>query len=630
MKLVNNSLKAARRKLWLLAFTALGVVFGDIGTSPIYAIRECFHGAYAISITRDNVLGVLSLIVWALLLIVSFKYMLLVLRANNRGEGGVIAITALLMDGQFSSPRVRMTIIALGVFAACLLYGDGMITPAISVLSAVEGMSIITPALGIYVIPATVLILVCLFALQSYGTTRIGSLFSPVILLWMVFISCLGIAQIIQNPMILSALLPWYAVGFLIANKLQGFVVLGAVFLVVTGTEALYADMGHFGAKPIRITWFYFVFPALLLNYFGQGALLLNNPKLASHPFYAMVPPYLLTVAVILATMATIIASQAVISGAFSLTRQAIQLGFFPRLKISHTSSEQIGQIYIGPINWMLMICTVCLVLVFKSSGLLAGAYGVAVTSTMLVTSILFYYVSRVRFKWSKTTSIILLVILLSIDIPFFCANFSKIFHGAWLPLVIGIIFFIVMWTWKKGREALNGQIQRKAVSFEAFRELLVTTQPAIVDGCAVFLVGRPIDIPIALLQNLSHNKVIHRCTIILHISTLEIPRVDKQERIKIVEISSGMYKITASVGFMESIDIEDIMHLVNEKGMSIDLNGISYFLGRERLFISTNNRVLRCFSMLFAWISRNTTDISTFYNIPSNQIIEVGVPLEI
>ena len=422
-------------RLVRLSLAALGVVFGDIGTSPIYAIRECFHGEYGIDVSQANVMGILSLMFWALVMIVGFKYLIFVFRADNRGEGGVIALTALIRGKDGPSRHLRgLGVIALGLFAACLLYGDGMITPAISVLSAVEGIGIITPVFDPYVIPLTIAILIGLFLLQRHGTARVGGLFGPVILIWLCFLAVTGAVQIAHTPQVLSAVSPWYAVRFLVLNKLHGFVVLGAIFLVVTGTEALYADMGHFGARPIRLTWFGIVFPALVLNYFGQGALLLKSPEVARHPFYAMVPSWAMVPTVLLATLATIIASQAVISGAFSMTRQAIQLGYLPRLNIRHTSPTQIGQIYVAPVNWMLMVCTIALVVGFQSSSKLAAAYGVAVTSTMLITTMLFYVVARRRWHWPLKWAAPLAGLFLLVDVPFFAANISKILHGAWFP----------------------------------------------------------------------------------------------------------------------------------------------------------------------------------------------------
>ncbi len=450
-----------KSRLLILSLAALGVVFGDIATSPIYAIRECFHGEYGIEISHANVMGILSLMFWAMVMIVGLKYLIFVFRADNRGEGGVIALTALVRGiRRASETRRGLGVIALGLFAACLLYGDGMITPAISVLSAVEGLAIITPAFDHYVIPITIAILLALFLIQRHGTATIGGLFGPVILIWLCFLALTGLIQVVRAPQVLAALFPWYGVQFLILNKMHGFVVLGAVFLVVTGAEALYADMGHFGVHPIRLTWFGIVFPALVLNYFGQGALLLGHPEVVSHPFYAMVPSWAMIPTVVLTTLATIIASQAVISGAFSLTTQAIQLGYLPRLHVRHTSAKQIGQIYVAPVNWMLMLCTVALVAGFQSSSKLAAAYGVAVTSTMIITSILFFVVARHRWQWPLMGLVPLTGLFLLVDIPFFLANISKIFHGAWFPLVIGSAFFILMLTWAKGRRIVGEQLR--------------------------------------------------------------------------------------------------------------------------------------------------------------------------
>lgn len=626
----NTDSVTTRRRFLQLSLAALGVVFGDIATSPIYAIRECFHGDYGISVSQENIFGVLSLIFWTLILIVGIKYMVFVFRANNRGEGGVIALTALLLAKSSTKKAPRLGIVALGIFAACLLYGDGMITPAISVLSAVEGASLIAPVCSVYVLPLTIIILICLFFLQRHGTSRIGCMFGPIILLWVSFLAVIGVFHIMHNPGILAAMLPWHAANFLILNKLHGFIVLGAVFLVVTGTEALYADMGHFGAQPIRMTWLYLVFPALLLNYFGQGALLLVSPELAEHPFFSMIPGWALIPSVVLATLATIIASQAVISGAFSLTRQAIQLGYFPRLKISHTSSTQIGQIYIGPINWMLMVCTISLVLIFKASGFLAAAYGVAVTSTMLVTSILFYNIARRHWKWPVLGTSLLLALFIVIDLSFFCANISKVFHGAWLPLLIGAVFFMIMWTWKNGRLQLSRKISDLTVSIEQFQQDLVSSPPKMIDGCAIFLSGNADVIPFALIQNIKHNRVLHDKTVVLHFLVEDVPRILDSEKIRIDKLGDGLYRVIASNGFMEDVEIQQTLALANCKGLDVDLKTASYFLGRERLTLGTHPNLNRWISILFMLISRNTSDVSSFFHIPTNQVIEVGVQLEL
>jgi KUP system potassium uptake protein len=618
------------RQLLKLSLAALGVVFGDIGTSPLYAIRECFHGEYGITVSPANVLGVLSLMFWALLMIVTLKYLIFVLRADNQGEGGVMALTALIKSAQGQVKNSRLTLVTIGLFAACLLYGDGMITPAISVLSAVEGIRIITPLFKPYVVPITIIILGGLFLIQKRGTASVGKLFGPVILVWFSVLALLGFIQIVQNPRIIAAILPWYGVKFLLVNKYHGFVVLGAVFLVVTGAEALYADMGHFGRRPIRLTWIVLVLPALVLNYFGQGAILLIKPEEAHHPFYALVPSWAMIPMVVLATLATIIASQAVITGSFSLTRQAIQLGYLPRLRITHTSASHIGQIYIGPMNWLLMICTVGLVFGFQSSSKLAAAYGVAVTSTMLVTTTLFYVVARKRWGWHSLTAGSLAGIFFLVDIPFFGANISKIFHGAWFPLAIGALFFMLMLTWEQGRKILAEQFQNLTPSFDVFKKSLDENPPYRVNGQAVFLTGNPDVVPSTLVQNLKHNKIIHSDVAIVHFKTENVPRVPNFDKVKAQKLGGGFFQIIAHHGFMEEPKIDMILALANEQGLDFKLEEASYYLGREKLSIGSSPVMSRWRSNLFIFMSRNSMDAASFFGIPPNQIIEVGVQLQL
>jgi len=616
--------------LLALSLAALGVVFGDIGTSPLYAIRECFHGEYGISVTGDNILGVLSLIFWALVMIVALKYLVFVLRADNSGEGGVIALTALIKRKDGKTKGGQLGLVTIGLFAACLLYGDGMITPAISVLSAVEGLRIITPVFKPYVLPLTIAILGGLFLLQPRGTAQVGGLFGPVILVWFSVLAALGVVQIIHMPKILAALSPLYGIRFLAVNRLHGFVVLGAVFLVVTGAEALYADMGHFGRRPIRVTWFYLVFPALVLNYFGQGALLLGRPEESHHPFYAMVPSWALVPMVLLATLATIIASQAVITGSFSLTRQAIQLGYLPRLKVIHTSASHIGQIYVAPVNWMLMACTIGLVLGFQSSSKLAAAYGVAVTSTMLITTALFYMVARNRWGWSWRKTGLLVGLFFVVDSPFFFANISKIFHGAWFPLAIGGVFFTIMLTWEQGRNILADQLSNLTNSFDAFNRSLDANPPQKVRGQAIFLSGNPDIVPATLIHNLNHNKVLHSEIAILHFKTEDIPRVPNLDKVEVERLRGGFYRIIARHGFMEEPKIDNVLVLSQEKGLEIKADNASFFLGRERLVIGDAPKMSRWRSNLFILLSRNAMDAASFFNIPAERVIEVGVQLKL
>lgn len=524
----------------------------------------------------------------------------------------------------------RAPLVSIGLFAACLLYGDGMITPAISVLSAIEGIRIITPLFKPYVVPVTVIILGGLFMIQRRGTARIGKLFGPVILLWFSVLAILGFMQIARSPQVLAAISPWYGMKFLLINKFHGFVVLGAVFLVVTGAEALYADMGHFGRRPIRLTWIVLVLPALTLNYFGQGALLLARPEEAHHPFYALVPSWAMVPMVVLATLATIIASQAVITGSFSLTHQAIQLGYLPRLRVTHTSVSHFGQIYVGPVNWLLMICTIGLVLGFQSSSKLAAAYGVAVTSTMLITTILFYVVARQRWGWRRLTAGTLTGIFFLVDVPFFGANVSKIFHGAWFPLAIGAFFFVLMLTWEQGRKILADQFQTLTPSFDAFKKSLDQNPPHRVNGQAVFLTGNPDVVPSTLVQNLKHNKVIHSDVAILHFKTENVPRVPNFGKVKTEKLGGGFFQIIAHHGFMEEPKIDTILTLAHEQGLNFKLEEASYYLGREKLAIGSDPLMGRWRSNLFIFLSRNSMDAAAFFGIPPDRIIEVGVQLQL
>ena len=624
-----NTQKTSGTHLPKLTLTALGIVFGDIGTSPLYALRECFHGEYGIAVSSENVLGVLSLMFWSLIMIVTIKYLVFVLRADNNGEGGVLALTALLKRTRPNKNGRWFGLIAIGIFGACLLYGDGMITPAISVLSAVEGIRVITPVLEPYVVPFTIAILVGLFLIQRRGTAKIGGLFGPIILIWFLVLAVLGTIQIVFNPKVLVSVFPWHGISFLVQNKLDGFVVLGAVFLVVTGAEALYADMGHFGRTPIRLAWVGLVLPALILNYFGQGAVLLARPEMSHHPFYALVPNWAMVPMVLLATVATIIASQAVISGTFSLTQQAIQLGYLPRLRITHTSASHIGQIYIAPVNWLLMICTIALVSGFQSSSKLSAAYGVAVTATMLITTTLFFVVMREIWGWSRPVAGLLSGAFFLIDIPFFAANISKIFHGAWFPLVIGAATFAVMVTWEDGREILRNKMRGLTPKLEKFKEILANDQVQRIKGVAVFLTGNHDLVPAALMQNMKHNNILHSDVIFLTVGTEEIPRVSNFEKIEVEKLGAGIHRIIAHYGFMEQPNIDTIFALSGDKGLKLEMKDASFFLGREKLGISNKPKMSRWRSNLFIFLSKNSLDASSYFGIPSKQVIEVGVQLD-
>jgi len=618
------------QRLAPLAMAALGVVFGDIGTSPLYALRECFHGEYAIPVTPDNVLGVLSLMFWTLLIVATLKYLTFILRMDNRGEGGVIALTALIRASRRKSTGKRRYLLLLGLFAASLLYGDGMITPAISVMSAIEGLGIITPAFDPYIIPVTIFILACLFMLQHRGTEKIGALFGPVILLWFSILAVLGLMAIVANPRVLTAVWPGFGIRFLLHNHIAGFLVLGAVFLVVTGVEALYADMGHFGAGPIRLVWGLIVLPALLLNYFGQGAHLIIDPGFASHPFYSLVPAWGTIPMVVLATTATIIASQAVITGAFSLTQQAIQMNYLPRLRIIHTSARKIGQIYVPVINWALMVTTIGLVAGFRSSSSLAAAYGVAVTSTMVISTILFYVVAREKWKWSRLAAGIPAGFFLLVDLSFFGANVSKILHGAWFPLVIGAIVFTLMITWEKGRRKLESQIKAMTLSFRTFRESLKPEPPHRVPGQAIFLVGNPDMVPPALINNVYHNRMLHTEVAFLHFRTEDVPRVTNLEKVSVDKLGGGFYRVVARHGFMEAPAMPKIMALMREQALDFDMENVSFYLGSEHLQAGDTDGMWRWQAALFRFLSRNALDAAVYFEIPIGQVIEIGIRLRV
>jgi KUP system potassium uptake protein len=618
------------KHLATLSLAALGVVFGDIGTSPLYAIRECFHGEYSIPVTTDNVLGVLSLLVWAIILIVSIKYLTFIMKADNEGEGGILALTSLIISHSKKKGSERWFLVGIGLFGASLLYGDGMITPAISVLSAVEGVQIIAPEFSTLTIPMTIAILVGLFLFQHHGTAKVGALFGPIILVWFAVIGILGLEEIIRYPRILIAIFPWYGIEFLMNNHIHGFLVLGAVFLSVTGAEALYADMGHFGRRPIRLTWVVLVLPALLLNYFGQGAFLLASPEASDNPFYSLVPSWGMIPMVVLATLATIIASQALITGVFSLTQQAIQLGYLPRVTIKHTSASHIGQIYVPAANWSLMIATVGLVAGFGSSSRLASAYGVAVTATMLISAILFYYVAKDLWQWNRVAVDLLVGFFMIIDLSFFGASVSKLFHGAWFPLVIGLFCFTIMVTWKQGRLLLLKQIQDRTLTLGEFTESLALQPPQRVSGQAIYLTANPDIVPIALLHNLRHNKILHQEVGLLHFSTERVPRVADSRKVEVTSLGDGLYKIIARYGFMEYPNIQQVLALANTEGLNFRPGATSFFLNREKIVAVMKTKMSLWRKKLFGLMARNAQSASAYYDLPSGQVIEIGVQVQI
>lgn len=612
-----------------LSLAALGIVYGDIGTSPLYALRECFHPAHGVPPTPQNVMGVLSLIVWSLIVVISIKYIVFVMRADNHGEGGILALMALARVREGSSFRYAV-IVSLGLFGSALLYGDGMITPAISVLSAIEGLETIAPRFTAAVVPITIVVLIVLFLLQKAGTARVGAMFGPVMLAWFAVIAFIAIDDIVREPHVLLALDPRHSIDFFIRNRVHGFLVLGAVFLAVTGGEALYADMGHFGAKPIRLAWFAVAFPSLLINYFGQGAVLLHSQQAIDNPFFHLAAESARLPLVVLATVATVIASQAVISGAFSLTRQAVQLGYVPRILIRHTSEMQIGQIYIPSVNWLLMICTIGLVLAFEKSSNLAAAYGVAVTATMAITTVLLAVIEQQRWRWSILAMLALTIPLLTIDLAFFAANAVKVVEGGWFPLAVGIIIFTLMSTWRRGRVILSQRAREHPISIDGFLDNLARNIIPRVPGTAVFLTRTPEGIPSTLLHNIKHNKIVHHTIVLLTIEWEEKPRLENDERWTATDLGNGVHRLVIRFGFMEDPNLPEVLRLVSEKWRMFDPMSTSYFLGRELLIATSRPGMALWRERLFSWMMRNSTSASTFFDLPANQVIELGEQIEI
>jgi KUP system potassium uptake protein len=621
-----------KNRIYIKTLLALGVVFGDIGTSPLYAFRECFSAQH-ISVTESNVLGVLSLIFWSLILVISIKYLAFVLKADNEGEGGILALLTLVVPKQMVRSVKNNLLLTIGLFGAALFYGDSMLTPAISVLSATEGLEVRTPLFGSYVVPMTIGILIALFVFQKRGTGKIGMVFGPIMLLWFTTIALLGIVEIVKVPTVFKSISPLYAFEFFTTHSYRGLIVLGSVFLVVTGGEALYADIGHFGKQPIRLAWFAFVLPALLLNYFGQGALLISNPKNISNPFYLLAPPWGLYPLVVLATAATIIASQAVISGAFSLTRQAVQLGYLPRLKILHTSPEEIGQIYVPLINWVLFTGTIGLVLGFHSSKNLAGAYGVAISTLMVVTTVLMLFYVRAQLGWGRVTALAVTIPFLIVDLAFFGANILKVRQGGWFPLLVGGIVYLLMTTWNQGRAILRERFKKEETPIELLLNDLISGGNKIsrVPGTAVFMVSNPQGIPQALLHNLKHNKVIHERVILLTVVTEERPRVPRSKKIEIKELAPNFFRIIAHVGFMETPNIPVILRLAEvDHGMEFNPMDTTFFLGRETLHLGPSKEMSRWRKKLFALMSRNAQTPLDHFGIPPNRAIEIGIQVEL
>jgi len=621
-------------RLLPLTLTAIGVVYGDIGTSPLYTIRECFFGTHSVPPTHENVLGVLSLVIYALLIVISIKYIAIVMRADNQGEGGILALTALLPKraGKFAGGLAASTtvLILLGIFGSALLYGDGMITPAISVLGAVEGLEVVTPGLASFVVPISVVILIVIFVLQRFGTHRVGGLFGPIMVVWFITLAVLGISWIVRAPSVLTAIDPRHALTFFEAHGWHGFAVLGAVFLAVTGGEALYADMGHFGKQPIRFAWFGLVLPALVINYFGQGALLILEEQKARQPFFMLAPDWALIPLVVLATAAAIIASQALISGAFSLTRQAIQLGYAPRLDIEHTSSHEMGQVYVPQVNWGLMVSTILIVIGFGSSGSLAAAYGIAVTMTMIITALLLFVVATQRWKWPTPVAVAVIGLFLCIDFAFFGANLIKILQGGWLPLIIGTVLFTLMTTWKTGRRLVAERLTARAIPLEQFMSAVTVTPPVRVPGTAVFMTAQPRGTPPALAHNLRYNKVLHEYVVVLTVTTASTPHVTGDEQISVDAFGHGIYNVRVVYGFMQDPNVPEALRLATAKGLEVDMNDVTYFLGRETLIVTRRRGMAIWREKLFVLLARNAVRATAFFRLPAERVVELGVQVEI
>ena len=622
-------MSSQKSSLAALTLGAIGVVYGDIGTSVLYAVKEVFnHGNLAV--TADNVYGLMSIFFWTMTVIVSIKYVALVLRADNNGEGGLIAMLALASNAVKDKPKLRRVLLIVGIFGTSLFYGDGVITPAISVLSAVEGLEVVSPAFAKGVIPITLAILFALFAVQKKGTAGIGKFFGPVTLVWFVTIALLGISQIVTQPEILRALSPHYAVMFMWANPGTTFIILGAVVLCVTGAEALYADLGHFGKKPIRLAWFSIVMPCLVLNYFGQGALLLNNPAAVKNPFYLMAPDWALLPLVGLATLATVIASQALITGAFSVTKQAIQMGYLPRLRILHTSVRDTGQIYMPFINWTLFAVIVLAVVLFRSSSNLAAAYGIAVCTDMLITTVLTFYVIRYRWKYPLALCLAATGVFFVVDVAFFASNLMKLFAGGWFPLLIGGVVFTLMMTWKQGRHILNDKLRSDAIELPSFLDAVFVSPPARVEGTAVFLTAEPGIVPNALLHNLKHNKVLHEQNLFVTVRNHEVPWIGMNKRLEVESLGHHCWQVIVNYGFKNDRDLPKALQQIKGRGCELEVMTTSYFLSRDTVVPSIGGGMAVWREKLFAQMHHNASGAADFLNLPNNSVVELGSKIEI
>lgn len=619
-----------QNKIAGLTLAAIGIVYGDIGTSPLYSLKTVFDPTHGLALNPVNLLGVVSLIFWGLTIIVSLKYVTLVLRADNHGEGGIMALMALALGAIPGRARLCHTLLPIGVFGAALFYGDSVITPAISVLSAVEGLEVATPALTPYIVPLTVLILVSLYALQRHGTAGIGRWFGPLMLVWFLVLAGMGVLNIARSPGILAALNPWHALGFLAENRTVAFIALGAIVLAFTGAEALYADMGHFGKKPIRLAWFGVAFPALALNYLGQGGLLLAHPEAIANPFYQQLGSWSVYPLVVLSTTATVIASQATISGTFSMTKQAIALGFLPRMKIMHTSEHEIGQIYIPAVNWGQLAAVLLAVIGFGSSDNLAAAYGIAVTATMLATTVLTFFVIRYRWHLNLLLCLAATGFFLLIDAAFFSANVLKLMHGGWFPLLLGSLLFTLMLTWKRGRQLVFENLQKHAIPLDAFLQSLFIAPPVRVPGTAVFLRGESDGVPHAMLHNLSHNKVLHERVVFLTAHTLDEPWVAPGAQVDVVPLGHSCYQVNVRFGFKDEPDIPRVLALCAAQGLVIDMMQTSFFVARQTIISTPGAGMAPWREHVFVTMSRNARDAADYFHIPTNRVIELGTQVEI
>jgi len=621
--------QSSKSSLAALTLGAIGVVYGDIGTSVLYAVKEVF-GSGHVPFTTDNVYGVLSIFFWTLTVIVSIKYVVLVLRADNNGEGGLIAMLALASQAVKHRPELRKWLLGLGIFGTSLFYGDGVITPAISVLSAVEGLEVVSPAFKEWVIPLTLIVLLCLFVVQKRGTAGIGRFFGPITLLWFVTIAVLGVTHIVRHPEILMALSPHHAVRFIFLNPGTTFIILGAVVLCVTGAEALYADLGHFGKRPIRLAWFFVAMPALTLNYFGQGALLLERPDAVKNPFYLMAPDWALLPLVGLATAATVIASQALITGAFSVTKQAIQLGYLPRLNVQHTSVRDTGQIYIPFVNWGLFVAIVLAVVMFRSSSALAAAYGIAVTLDMLITTVLTFFVIRYAWKYPLVLCLAATGWFFVVDLIFFASNMLKLLHGGWFPLAIGGFVFTLMMTWKQGRASLNAKLKSDAIDLGSFLEAVFVNPPTRVEGTAVFLTAEPGTVPNAMLHNLKHNKVLHAENLFVTVKSHEVPWIGINKRVQIQALGHSCWQVILHYGFKNDPDVPRALEQIRGHGCRIERMTTSYFLSRDTVIPSIGGGMAPWREKLFAQMHRNASAAADFLSLPNNAVVELGSKIEI